>query len=200
MLAGEAEPGLNLGAMVASVEDASPEDPDALARESVEEWARLEPPFGCAGGELGEAEFAEVDVFFDVGCDGGSVAGWEELVGGWLLGADEFGEEASFGEELVREDRADRVYFFLWPEVEAVVGDGTPHAGCFVALADVGVDYVLPLRLDGAEDFSVGDRSEGVVHGFIGCRMEDAGDRDKAVGAENSKIDERFTREFSAAL
>jgi len=151
--------------MVASVEDASPEDPDALAGEVVEERTLGEPPSRCAGGELGKAEFAVVDVFFDVGGDGGSVAGWEELVGGGFLGADELGEEAAFGEELVRKDRADRVYFFLRAEVEAVGWDGTPHAGGLVALADVGVDDVLPLRLGSAGDVSVGDGGELVVLG-----------------------------------
>ena len=42
------------------------------AREDVEEWAFGEPPFGCGDGELGETEFAQVDVFFDVGGDGGA--------------------------------------------------------------------------------------------------------------------------------
>jgi hypothetical protein len=151
--------------MVASVKDAPPEDPDALAREVVEEGTLGEPPLGCAGGKLGEAKFAEVDVFFDVGGDGRRVTGWEKLVGWGFLGADELGEEAAFGEELVREDRADRVYFFLRAEVETVVRDGTPHGGGLVAFADVGVDDVLPLRLDGAWGFSFGDGGEVVVHG-----------------------------------
>jgi hypothetical protein len=87
------------------------------------------------------------------------------LVGSRFLGADELGEEAAFGEELVGEDCADRVYFLLRAEVEAVVRDGTPHAGGLVAFADVGVDDMLPLRLDGARDFSVGDGGKVVVHG-----------------------------------
>ena len=80
------------------------------------------------------------------------------------MGADELGEEAAFGEELVGEDRADRVDFLLRTEVEAVVGDGAPHTGGLVALADVGVDDMLPLRLDGAWGFSFGDGGEVVVH------------------------------------
>jgi hypothetical protein len=161
----EAEPGLDLGAVVAGVEDTPPEDPDALTGEVVEEGTLGEPPRRCVGGELREAEFAEVDVFFDVGGDGRRVTGWEKLVSWGFLGANELGEEAAFGEELVGEDRADRVYFFLGAEVEAVVWNGTPHAGGLVALADVGVDDMLPLRLGGSRNFSVGDGGEVVVHG-----------------------------------
>src|SRR4051794_7374955 len=67
MLPCEAEPGLDLSAVVTGVEDSSPEDPDALASEVVEERAISEPPLGCGRGELGDSEFAEVDVFFGVG-------------------------------------------------------------------------------------------------------------------------------------
>src|SRR5262249_39603105 len=110
MLAGKSQPGLHLCSVMTRVEDASPEDPDALASESVEEWPLGQPPFARAGRELWDAEFAEMDISFDVRGNRRSIAGRKQLVGRRFLGPDEFGEKPPFGQQLVRKYRSNRVY------------------------------------------------------------------------------------------
>jgi hypothetical protein len=177
VLGGEAQPGLNLSAVVAGMKDAAPEDPDTLTRQIVEEWTFGEPPIGRSGSELREAKFAEADVLIDVGGDGRRIARWQKLIGWRFLGTNELGEEAAFGEELVDQDRADGVGLLVGSELEAGIRHGSPHTGRLVALADVGIDNMLPLRLDGARRFMVGNCNEVVVHGWmlvVGCWILDA--------------------------
>src|SRR5262249_8089817 len=113
----------------------------------------------------------------DIGGDGWRVARWQKLIGRRFLGADELSEEAALGEELVDQNRADRIRLLVRTELEAGIRHGSPHAGRFVSLPCGGVDNGLPLRLDGARRFVLRNGNEVVVHGWmlaIGCWILDA--------------------------
>ena len=71
----------------------------------------------------GKRLLANPDVFLDVGRQGWLVVGWQQFLDRRLLGADEWGEEATFREKLMDHDRADRV---VGLEVEQGVRDGPP--------------------------------------------------------------------------
>src|SRR5262245_32277903 len=107
MVAGQAQPGLYLGAVVAGVQDTPPEHPDPLSLQAAEEGTALEPPGGGALRQLRQASPGLPDVPVEVGPDDGAVALREKVLDGRLVGADKLGEEAAFGEELVDQDGAD---------------------------------------------------------------------------------------------
>jgi hypothetical protein len=83
-----------------------------------------------------------------------------------LLRADELGEESSFGQKLVDQDRADRVRLFVGFEVEQIVWHSPPNAHGLVRLAGVGRGDVLKDQLNGLGHICVRDGDEVVVHGL----------------------------------
>src|SRR5262245_27194582 len=164
MSAGEPEPRLNLSAVMASVQNSPPKEPNALALQPAEEAALIQPPGGRAGGKLRQPSPHEPKVFVNVRLDGRFLAGRQEFFNRRFLSADELGEEAPLRKKLMDQDRADRIRLLMRLEIEKIVRHRPPHADGLVRFADVCRDRVLEDRLDGLRDLRVGDGSEFVVH------------------------------------
>src|SRR5262249_36111502 len=81
-----------------------------------------------------------------------------------LLGADELGEEAALGEDLVGEYRPDGVRLLVGLVVEQGLGDRPPHADRLVGLAGIGLDHVLERRVGGRRHVLVQDGTDLVAN------------------------------------
>ena len=152
VLTRQPQPGLDLGPMVAGVEDSPPERPDSLPFQPTEERHLRQPPLGGRLGKLRQPPLRQRDVPVQVGLDRGLIARRQQFFDGWLLGADELGEEPPLREDLVDQDGSDRVDLLVRLEVEEIVGDRPPHAGGLVRLAGVGGNEVLEQRVSSLEE------------------------------------------------
>ena len=106
-------------------------------RQNVQIRCRISPPKNGrssshhSGGrrrELRQPPPRQPDVPVDVGRHRRGLAGRQQVLDRRLLGADELGEEPPLREDLVGQDRPDRVRLLVRLEVEQVVGDRPPHA------------------------------------------------------------------------
>ncbi len=88
----------------------------------------------------------------------------EQFFDGRLLDADELGEESPLREDLMVEDRTDRVHPFMRLEVQQIVGDRPPHAGGLVRLRGIGDNHVLEQRIGCLRNVLVRDGDEVLVH------------------------------------
>src|SRR4051794_22165731 len=164
VLTRQAQPGLDLGPMVAGMEDTPPEGPDSLPPQPTEERHLGQPPLVGRLGKLRQPLLRQRDVTVLVGSDRWLIAWREQLFDGWLLDADELGEEPTLREDLVDEDGTDRVDLLVELEVQQIVRDRPRHAGGLVGLGGVGDDEVLEQRVSCLRNVVVRDGDEVVVH------------------------------------
>src|SRR5262249_18778198 len=121
MLPRETKPRLHLRAMMARVQHTSPKDPDALPRQPAKERPTLKPPRRRPSGQLPQSPAQEPDVLVDVRLNDRVLARGQEFLDNRFLGADELGEESSFGQELMHEDGANRIGLLMRLEVEETI-------------------------------------------------------------------------------
>jgi hypothetical protein len=106
---GQPQPDLDLGPVVAGVEDPPPEGPDPLPLQAAEEGPLLQPPLGRRLGKLGQRPLRQPNVLVQVGWDRWSISWRQQLFDQRLHGADELGEEAALREGQVDQDRPEGV-------------------------------------------------------------------------------------------
>jgi hypothetical protein len=122
-----------------------------------EDGPALRPPGGGAPGQLRQPALRQPEVLLDVRLNDWLFPRRQQFFDWRLLGADELGKEAALGEELVDQDRADRVGLLVRLEVEQVVRHRPPHARRLVRFAGVGGQDMLENRLNGLRHVGVGD-------------------------------------------
>src|SRR5262249_53709482 len=88
----------------------------------------------------------------------------QELIDRRLLRADELGEKAALGQELVHKDRADGIALLVRPEVEEMVRHSPPHRGGLIRLAGVSLDDMPEGWGGGSRDLAIRDSDPVVVH------------------------------------
>src|SRR5689334_21270167 len=104
--------------MVAGVQPPTPEHPNPLPPQALEEGPLLQPPGGSALSKLRKPPLHQPDLLVEVRLDDRLFGGRQQVLERRLLGADELGEEAALREKLESQDGADRVRLLVRLEVE----------------------------------------------------------------------------------
>lgn len=150
-----------LGTVVGGVQDAPPEDPDALAFD-VEEGDVGVPPGSGLAGEMSQARAGEFDETGRVGR--GVLFGRKNFGRGRFRRTEEFAEEAAFGEELVAEDLLHGAGFGVRAVGEGFGREGEPDGAGFVGLAGVGIEQVLVDGIGGSGNLRIGESGLRILH------------------------------------
>lgn len=160
----QAEIDSELSAVVRSMQNAPPENPDALAAD-VEERHDFEPP--GVGLKREKIQPLQNQLYKARLRMGEIETGGQDLIGGRFGRAEKLAEEAALGEQLMFENLGDRARAGMRTEVQVGIGEFAPGGNHFVRFTDVGIQSVLQERISRAGYSAFGDGDEGVMHSEI---------------------------------